>query len=92
MHDDAAPLRVIMCLTFDHRVDPQEIATAKAAIIACPSVLWQGNADHVVPAGVAFMLGASLPGCSVRRLDGQGHFWVLEHVGEVLETVSAFPA
>ena len=39
MHDDAAPLRVIMCLTFDHRVDPQEIATAKAAIIACPSVL-----------------------------------------------------
>ena len=39
MHDDAAPLRVIMCLTFDHRVDPQESATAKAAIIACPSVL-----------------------------------------------------
>jgi pimeloyl-ACP methyl ester carboxylesterase len=60
--------------------------------IGCPSVLWQGNADHVVPAGVAFMLGASLPGCSVRRLDGQGHFWVMEHVGEVLETVAAFPA
>ena len=60
--------------------------------VECPSVLWQGNADHIVPAGVAFMLGASLPGCSVRRLDGQGHFWVLKHVREVLETVAAFPS
>lgn len=32
-------LRVIMCLTFDRRADPQEIAAAKAAIIACHSVL-----------------------------------------------------
>jgi pimeloyl-ACP methyl ester carboxylesterase len=60
--------------------------------IACPSVLWQGNADHIVPAALAFALGATLPACSVRRLDGQGHFWVLEHVREVLEAVSAFPA
>jgi len=60
--------------------------------VKCPSVLWQGNSDHIVPAGVAFMLGASLPGCSVRRLDGQGHFWILEHVREVLEAVAAFPA
>jgi len=59
--------------------------------IECPAVLWQGNADHVVPAGVAFALGASIPGCSVRRLDGQGHFWVLEHVKDVLEAVAAFP-
>lgn len=59
--------------------------------IECPSVLWQGNADHVVPAGVAFALGASIPGCSVRLLDGQGHFWVLEHVKDVLEAVAAFP-
>lgn len=60
--------------------------------IKCPSVLWQGNADLVVPAGVAFALGASLPGCSVRRLDQQGHFWVLDHVQEVLEAVLAFPS
>ncbi len=32
-------LRVIMCLTFDRRAAPQEIAVAKAAIIACRSVL-----------------------------------------------------
>ena len=35
----AAALRVIMCLTFDRRAAPQEITAAKAAIIACPSVL-----------------------------------------------------
>lgn len=60
--------------------------------VRCPSVLWQGNADFIVPARLAFALGASLPGCSVRRLDGQGHFWVLEHVQDVLEAVSAFPS
>ena len=32
-------LRVIMCLTFDRRAAPEEIAVAKAAIIACRSVL-----------------------------------------------------
>lgn len=58
--------------------------------IACPSVLWQGNEDRVVPAGVAFALGASLPGCSIRRLDGQGHFWVLRHMKDVLETIATF--
>lgn len=34
-----ANLRVIMCLTFDRRAAPQEIAAAKAAINACRSVL-----------------------------------------------------
>lgn len=34
-----AGLRVIMCLTFDRRAAPNEIAAAKAAIVACRSVL-----------------------------------------------------
>lgn len=34
-----ASLRVIMCLKFDRRAAPQEIASARAAIIACPAVL-----------------------------------------------------
>ena len=42
--DDAAArsgssIRVIMCLTFDRRAAPLQIAAAKAAIIACRSVL-----------------------------------------------------
>lgn len=56
--------------------------------IRCSSVLWQGTADHIVPAGVSFLLGSRIPGCSVRRLGEQGHFWVLEHVDEVLAAVA----
>lgn len=35
-HDD---LRVIVCIAFDHRAAPQEIAACKAAVVNCPSVL-----------------------------------------------------
>jgi pimeloyl-ACP methyl ester carboxylesterase len=56
--------------------------------IGCPSVLWQGTADRIVPAGAAFEFGRNLPRCRVHRLEGQGHFWVLEHVDEVLRAVA----
>jgi DNA-binding LytR/AlgR family response regulator len=32
-------LRVIVCLAFDHRAAPDEIARCKAAVVNCPSVL-----------------------------------------------------
>jgi DNA-binding LytR/AlgR family response regulator len=32
-------LRVIVCISFDHRAAPHEIAACKAAVISCPSVL-----------------------------------------------------
>jgi pimeloyl-ACP methyl ester carboxylesterase len=32
--------------------------------IRCPSALWQGTADHIVPAEAAFDLGRRLPGAS----------------------------
>jgi len=54
-----ANLRVIMCLTFDRRAAPQEIAAAKAAIIACQSVLHSvelsGTFDFMFEAEVADM-------------------------------------
>lgn len=56
--------------------------------IRCPAVLWQGTDDRIVPAALALDLGRQLPGCAVHRLDGQGHFWVLGHVEEVLESVA----
>lgn len=59
-----------------------------SAAIGCRSVLWQGTVDHIVPAALALDLGRQLPGCAVHRLDGQGHFWVLGHVEEVLEEVA----
>jgi len=32
-------LRVIVCIAFDHRCAPQDIASCKAAVVSCPSVL-----------------------------------------------------
>jgi DNA-binding LytR/AlgR family response regulator len=52
-------LRVIMCLTFDRRAAPQEIAAGKAAIIACRSVLHSvelsGTFDFMFEAEIADM-------------------------------------
>lgn len=58
------------------------------ATVACPSVLWQGTADHIVPVEVAFELGRQLAGSAVHRLDGHGHFWIIEHIDEVLAMVA----
>lgn len=54
------------------------------AAISTPAVLWQGSADHVVPAEVAFRLARLIPGCRLRRLEGAGHFWVLGRIPDVL--------
>jgi pimeloyl-ACP methyl ester carboxylesterase len=62
---------------------------ADPGAIACPAVMWQGTGDVIVPADVAFDLGRRIPGCVVHRLEGQGHFWVFAHVGEVLREVAA---
>lgn len=65
-------------------IDPQSIG--------CPSVLWQGTADRIVPVEAAFELGRHLPRCTVHRLDGEGHFWVLEHVDELMRAVAGMVA
>ena len=56
--------------------DPQTI-TSRA-------IVWQGTEDIVVPPAGAYRLAAQIPGCRLVRLAGAGHFWVLEHVDEVL--------
>ncbi len=61
------------------------------ATITTPAILWQGTADHVVPAGLAFDLAARLADCRLHRLQGAGHFWGLEHVDEILRAVAALP-
>ncbi len=52
-----------------------------------PSRIWQGEEDRVVPVGVSFELGRRLPQAVVTRLEGAGHFWVYDHVREVLEAI-----
>lgn len=56
--------------------------------VACPAALWQGTSDVIVPAALAFDLAARIPGCRTHELQGHGHFWVLEHVDEVLTEVA----
>lgn len=69
--------------------EPWRVDYAK---ISAPARLWQGTADTVVPAQVAFRLGEMIPGCEVTRLDGAGHFWIYEAIPDVLESVVALGA
>jgi pimeloyl-ACP methyl ester carboxylesterase len=57
--------------------------------IRAPCFLWQGTADRNVPAAAAFRLAELIPGCTVSRLEGAGHYWIFDHIEEVLRTVKA---
>jgi len=63
-------LRVIVCLAFDHRAAPHEIAACKAAIVDCPSVLHSvelsGTYDFMFEAAVPDMAAyrAQLSSCA----------------------------
>ena len=60
------------------------------AAITAPCIVWQGTEDTIVPLAAARYLAACLPNCRYLELDGAGHFWVIEHIPEVLEAVAAF--
>ena len=55
--------------------------------ITAPAILWQGTADTIVPIGAAMALGKLIPRCRVVELDGEGHFWGLREVEEILDQV-----
>ncbi len=55
--------------------------------IRAPAILWQGTADRNVPPACAFRLGELIPGCTVHRLEGAGHYWIFDHMREVLQTL-----
>lgn len=55
--------------------------------ITAPAVIWQGTADHIVPPQVSRWLARQLPECRLHNLEGAGHFWVFEHVEEVVATL-----
>lgn len=59
--------------------------------ITAPSVLWQGTADSIVPVEAARYLARQLPDCRYVELPGAGHFWVIDHMAEVLAEVARFP-
>jgi pimeloyl-ACP methyl ester carboxylesterase len=60
------------------------------AAIAAPCILWQGTKDTIVPLAAARYLAEQLLGCRYVELPGAGHFWVVEHIPEVLNAMAAF--
>lgn len=56
--------------------------------ITAPAILWQGTADRIVPVPVSMWLADLIPNCRLERLEGCGHFWIYDHVGEVLEALA----
>ncbi|MBU2581909.1 MAG: alpha/beta hydrolase [Alphaproteobacteria bacterium] len=52
--------------------------------ITAPSILWQGTADQIVPSAVSVWLSGLIPNCRLEQLEDCGHFWVYDHLEEVL--------
>jgi pimeloyl-ACP methyl ester carboxylesterase len=53
--------------------------------IKAPALLWQGTADRNVPVAAALHLARLIPGCELFRIEGAGHYWIFEHMEEVLK-------
>ena len=52
-----------------------------------PIVLWQGLDDEMVPSKAAFELADQLPEVQVISMKEAGHFWIFDHVEEVLDSL-----
>lgn len=52
--------------------------------ISARTTLWQGDEDIVVPPQATYCLARKIPGARLNRIKGAGHFWIFDHIGEVL--------
>ncbi len=59
------------------------------AAITAPTMLWQGLADRIVPPEATKYLASRIAGARLHTIADAGHFWVLEHVDEVLAALAA---
>jgi pimeloyl-ACP methyl ester carboxylesterase len=57
------------------------------AAIKARTLLWQGTADRNVPVAAALRLAQLIPSCELIRLEGVGHYWIFEHIDEVLTKI-----
>ena len=53
-----------------------------------PARLWLGTADQNVPLSAARRLAARLPHCTLTELPGEGHLWIAQNYGLVLDWVA----
>jgi pimeloyl-ACP methyl ester carboxylesterase len=47
--------------------------------------LWQGEEDISVPLSMGQYLAEKMPNCEAKYIEGAGHFWIFEHLAEMLE-------
>jgi len=52
-------------------------------------LLYHGDEDRLVPVELAWQMARRLPSCRLQVLPGAGHFWILEHFGQVLKDLVA---
>ncbi len=57
--------------------------------IAVPVHFWQGGVDRNVPARHAELMAARTPRATLHRHPDEGHFLVVQHLGEILATITA---
>ncbi len=55
--------------------------------IEAPAMLWQGLSDNNVPVAASLRLAQLIPHCELTRIEGSGHYWIFEHVEEVLTAI-----
>jgi pimeloyl-ACP methyl ester carboxylesterase len=47
--------------------------------------LWQGEEDMSVPPSMAHYMAEKIPNCEAEFIKGAGHFWIFEHLSEMLK-------
>ncbi len=55
--------------------------------IRAPTFLWQGTADRNVPVAAALHLAELIPNCRLWKMDGAGHYWIFDHIEDVLQVL-----
>jgi pimeloyl-ACP methyl ester carboxylesterase len=58
------------------------------ANIQAPALLWQGLGDRNVPVSAALRLGQLIPRCRISRIEGGGHYWIFDNIGNVLKDIA----
>lgn len=56
--------------------------------VTSPTLIWQGTEDRIVPPGATYFLASRIPGARLERIEGAGHFWILDHAEDVLATLA----
>ena len=57
--------------------------------VAVPVHVWHGDVDKNVPFAQGEFVASQIPGAEFHPCPGEGHFLVVDHLGEILRTVTA---